>query len=703
MKIEEMIAANRADCSGCEACANICPKNAITMTRDAEGFVYPKINLDLCIKCGRCDKTCPALNFKKKEITAFPTTFVAIHPDNKILRHSSSGGVFTALSEIILNSGGVVFGAGFNRNWHVLHTKARTFDELENLRGSKYVQSRIGDVYRQVKDALKYQKVLFSGTPCQCAGLKHFLGGDHENLLTVDILCHGTPSPALWESYIGELDSRNEIAHVNFRSKRSGWGTVFEVNYFNRGHYIRKLKDNLYGRLFLNEIISRPSCHNCKFKIPYGKSDLTMGDAWGVKNFAPKMFDFRGVSLVFIHTPKGKDFFEGIKLNSRPVSFGKATSYNPSSIIADNMDPRRESFFADFAKTADKFAVMEKYYYQEDEAIRKKVKKQNSTSFQKNYREIAAQIRKNFKRNILVATSTTDAAAKKSLIADLERNYPNCGIYLLQPAAEGKFICTETFSSLDFEPGAEPDAFTDFAAKFNITDIFIDKDFKFDSTAAINGIAKYIRKNFKRNILVATSTTDAAAKKSLIADLERNYPNCGIYLLQPAAEGKFICTETFSSLDFEPGAEPDAFTDFAAKFNITDIFIDKDLSGDSFSAINEIAAHIRKNFKRNILIVTSPLADDNQKFLGEYFYKNFPNCGIYLLQPAAKGKFVCTETFSSLTFELEAKTSVFKNFAAHFSLTDIFIENPLNWKSNAFIEWIRVCGLPMKTFPKIAK
>ena len=703
MKIEEMIAANRADCSGCEACANICPKNAITMTRDAEGFVYPKINLDLCIKCGRCDKTCPALNFKKKEITAFPTTFVAIHPDNKILRHSSSGGVFTALSEIILNSGGVVFGAGFNRNWHVLHTKARTLDELENLRGSKYVQSRIGDVYRQVKDALKYQKVLFSGTPCQCAGLKHFLGKDYENLLTVDILCHGTPSPAVWESYIGELDSRNEIAHVKFRSKRNGWGIDLEINYSDRGHYICNLTKNLYGKLFLRNLTLRPSCQNCKFRIPHEQSDLTIGDAWGVKNFAPKMFDFRGVSVVFIHTTKGKEFFEQTNLKKQEVKFTDAIKKNQYAISPTIADTRRENFFADFAKTADKFAVMEKYYYQEDEAIRKETIKQNQRAFKKNYREFVAQIRKNFKRNILVATSTTDAVAKKSLIADLERNYPNCGIYLLQPAAEGKLVCTETFSSLDFEPGAEPDAFTDFAAKFNITDIFVDKDFKFDSTAAINGIAKYIRQNFKRNILVATSTADAAAKKSLIADFERNYPNCGIYILQPAAEGKFVCTETFSSLDFELGAEPDAFTDFAAKFNITDIFVDNDLSGDSFSAINGIAAHIRKNFKQNILVVTSPLADDDQKFLGEYFYKNFPNCAIYLLQPAAKGKFICTETFSSLTFELEAKTSVFRDFAAHFSLTDIFIENPLNWKSNAFIEWIRVCGLPMKTFPKIAK
>ena len=183
MKIEKMIAANRADCSGCAACANICPRNAIEMTRDVEGFAYPKINPELCIKCGRCDATCPALNFKAKIFDAFPKTFAAIHIDETIRRHSSSGGAFTALSEIILRNGGVVFGAAFDENWHVFHKAARTLDELENLRGSKYVQSQIGDVYRQVKDALKSSKVLFSGTSCQCAGLKHFLGSDPENSL----------------------------------------------------------------------------------------------------------------------------------------------------------------------------------------------------------------------------------------------------------------------------------------------------------------------------------------------------------------------------------------------------------------------------------------------------------------------------------------------------------------------------------------
>ena len=168
MKIEDMIQKNRADCCGCEACANICPRNAIEMRRDFEGFAYPRIRSELCISCGKCDSICPSLNSVKKFPDALPKVFAAINPDEKIRRHSSSGGVFSALSEIILRDGGKVFGAGFDKNWHVVHTCAENFDELENLRGSKYVQSQIRGVYRRAKNFLESGvKVLFSGTPCQ--------------------------------------------------------------------------------------------------------------------------------------------------------------------------------------------------------------------------------------------------------------------------------------------------------------------------------------------------------------------------------------------------------------------------------------------------------------------------------------------------------------------------------------------------------
>ena len=155
MKIEDMISKNRADCSGCSACANICPKNCISMERDAEGFAYPQINHEVCIQCGRCEKVCPALNFKPIMPDKLPEVFVAVYPDEKVRRHSSSGGVFTALSELVLSTGGIIFGAVFDENWRVIHTSAENLDELENLRGSKYVQSQIGDVTSASKLNLK--------------------------------------------------------------------------------------------------------------------------------------------------------------------------------------------------------------------------------------------------------------------------------------------------------------------------------------------------------------------------------------------------------------------------------------------------------------------------------------------------------------------------------------------------------------------
>ncbi|MBR0260478.1 MAG: Coenzyme F420 hydrogenase/dehydrogenase, beta subunit C-terminal domain [Selenomonadaceae bacterium] len=479
MKIEEMIAANRADCSGCEACANICPKNAITMTRDAEGFAYPKIDSELCIKCGRCDATCPALNFTKKTITELPPVFVATYQNDKILRHSSSGGMFTALSEIVFNNGGVVFGASYDKNWHVCHTVAKNLDELENLRGSKYVQSQIGDVYRRVKETLKSTSVLFSGVPCQCAGLKHFLGKDYDNLLTVEILCHGVPSPAIWESYIGELSYAHEVTRVNFRSKREGWGTSrIDINFADKGHFTNTNVNHLYGRLFLRGLSERPSCQICKFKFPNGQSDLSLGDAWGVKDFAPEMYDKRGVSVVFVHTAKGKDFFERANLNAKQVKFADAVKKNSRFIAPTLSDQRREKFFAELAENPDWFSVMRQYYIQGDEEIRKIRNKNNGALFKKMFQEILSPMRKQFSQNALIVSSVRDKSGQEFLATFFEQNLENCGFYFLQPRDNGKFLCTENFSGFKFEL-KDNDALSGFVKKYNITGIFVEKPLDF--------------------------------------------------------------------------------------------------------------------------------------------------------------------------------------------------------------------------------
>ena len=484
MKIEEMIAADRAKCSGCEACSNICPKNAIEMIRDAEGFAYPKINKKLCINCGRCDATCPALNFKPKANYILPEVFAAIYPDAKILRHSSSGGIFSALSEIVLKSGGVVFGAGFDENWHVLHTSAKNLDELENLRSSKYTQSKIGDVYRQVQDALKSKQVLFSGVPCQCVALKHFLGRDYDNLFTVDIICHGVPSPALWEKYIGDLGYAHEITHVNFRSKRNGWSSRLDVNFADKEPIVITTVKNLYGKLFLGGISERPSCHVCKFKFPNSLSDLTLGDAWGVKDFLPEMYDSRGVSVVFIHTDKGKNFFEQANLKKQQIKFADAVKKNPRFLAATVADSRREKFFADLASNTDWVSVMRKYN-EDDETLSKETGKRNSVAFKKKFAEILTQVRQKFAQNILVVSSVREDEEHKKLEGFFEQGLKNCVKYFLRPKEEGQFVCTENFSGVKFDL-QDIAALTDFVKQYNMTAVCVEKPLNFgDASSAI--------------------------------------------------------------------------------------------------------------------------------------------------------------------------------------------------------------------------
>ena len=473
MKIEEMILKNRADCSGCEACANICPKNAIKMVRDAEGFAYPKINAELCIKCGRCDSVCPSLNFVKSFPDALPKIFAAIHPDEKIRRHSSSGGAFSALSEIILQSGGLIFGASFDKNWHVVHTCARNLEELENLRGSKYVQSQIRDVYRQVKTALKSKKVLFSGTPCQCAGLKRFLGRDYENLLTVEIICHGTPPPALWEKYIGEFGRAHEITHVNFRSKRHGWqNSNLEITFADQGHYSKPLNQEIYAKNFLYGLTERPACHTCKFKFPSVQSDLTIADAWGVQNFAPEMFDNRGTSLVIIHTDKGEKFLSQANLKTQRVKFFDAVIKNPRFITATVPDERRGQFFQ-LLQRHDYLAVMQKFFAENDPAMRQRVDKKSQLILSATCQQIFANYSQRQKRNVLILTTKYNGGSEIFLDHYINLHFRDCGVYILKKAQNNQLVCMERNLSFRFSLEENAVKLSALVKNFGITEIFV--------------------------------------------------------------------------------------------------------------------------------------------------------------------------------------------------------------------------------------
>lgn len=301
---------DKKDCCGCSACVQRCPKNCIRMYPDEEGFLYPSIDETLCVDCGLCEKVCPVLNKGDERI---PVRAVAIKNDDENIRlNSSSGGAFTALAIKILNEGGVVFGARFNDEWEVVHDYIENADNLHLFRGSKYVQSYIGVTYLQAESFLKNgRKVLFSGTSCQIAGLKRFLGREYENLLTVDVICHGVPSPIVWKDYLDDLISRKkikgvssleDISTVSFRSKVTGWH-IFSMEITGRsgGKLSEPLSKNVFMQGFHNNMYLRPSCYDCPARKGKSGSDISLGDYWGVENHHPCFADDAGVGLVLVY------------------------------------------------------------------------------------------------------------------------------------------------------------------------------------------------------------------------------------------------------------------------------------------------------------------------------------------------------------------------------------------------------------------
>ena len=346
------------NCCGCSACVNICPKHCISMVSNSEGFKYPAVNETECISCGRCRQACPILNKKKiDENQRSPLVYAAINQNDETRMASSSGGLFTLLAERIFARGGVVYGACFSKDYrHVYHKSVTDMKALSELRGSKYVQSDLRFVYKEIKENLLQKKfVLFSGTPCQVEGLKSFLGKEHETLLCVDLICHGVPSPKVWARYVEEKEREYgaKCKKVVFRNKKYGWDKYHvSFEFLNEKIYCESLSNDPYMRAFLRNITLRESCSNCCFKKKNRVSDLTIADFWGVKEYCPNMYDNKGTSLAFIHTTKGELFFEEISeaLLKQVVDFEKAIAYNPSMIESSKVSKYRTVFFKNLDK-----------------------------------------------------------------------------------------------------------------------------------------------------------------------------------------------------------------------------------------------------------------------------------------------------------------------------------------------------------------
>ena len=347
---------NKSMCCGCWACYNACPKHCITMEEDNEGFRYPKIDANLCIDCGLCEKVCPIL--KPKMDDTIPQSYVVQQKDEEILRTSTSGGFFTSISKYAIENGGVVFGAAFNDDMELSHSYSETLEGCKKFRGSKYVQSLIGETYKQAKSFLDEDRVvIFSGTPCQIAGLYGYLGKKkYENLITVDLVCHGTPSPLLLRKYLAYHAEKLDSPVVDYRSRDKYYGYDFSTATIwfadRKKQYHKGKESDLMLGLYFKNICSRPSCYHCHFKTLHRISDITIFDCWDARSVSHK-FSNKGATNVFIHTEKGRLVFEKLKDDFIWASSDINQIIKRDGVMIKNSVPinfKREAFFKDLHK-----------------------------------------------------------------------------------------------------------------------------------------------------------------------------------------------------------------------------------------------------------------------------------------------------------------------------------------------------------------
>lgn len=344
-------------CCGCGACMNICPQKAISMQEDKFGFLYPQIDTNACIKCGACKRVC---NFQYRVEENIPIqTFAACAKSESVLKSAASGGVFSALAIAILSKGGVVFGAAFDKTWRVCHIGIESVEKLYKLQGSKYVQSNVDTTYQQVKRLLKEgRNVLYSGTPCQIAGLYGYLGKDDVNLLTVDLICHGVPNQRMFLDYLSTFGT---IITFSFREKSAGWGKNGSVTVSIQGKTEKKKlweSEQPYLYYFGNGLIQRDSCYQCKYTCQHRPADITVGDYWGIEKQHPDHlgkngFDTKkGISVIIANTEKGVEAIRGCTqyIDLKESTFEKAAAGNAQLIRPTVKKPERQEILDLYAK-----------------------------------------------------------------------------------------------------------------------------------------------------------------------------------------------------------------------------------------------------------------------------------------------------------------------------------------------------------------
>lgn len=360
-------------CCGCSACAQVCPRECISMREDAQGFLYPEIDSSRCVDCRLCQKTCPV---QAQRNPGPANAYLAYCREDSVRKTSSSGGIFTLLAEEIWKNKGKVCAAVYGEAFRVEHIVTEDASQIGRMRKSKYMQSDLKNCFCEIKASLEAEKeVLFVGTPCQTAGLRKYLKKDYSGLFCVDIVCHGVPSYKVFQKYIADTFPGRKLSHVDFRDKTTGWKNYSVTFSFSDGGTERMKRERcLYFNGFVQNLFLRPSCYHCQFKDENYESDLTLGDFWGIERIFPEKDDDKGAGLVLVHTNKGEQLLTSLKsrIYLEKVSGREYIQRNPSICLPAAENPKRGEFFEQFTRYS--FPVLWDYVHTESALQKLKMK-----------------------------------------------------------------------------------------------------------------------------------------------------------------------------------------------------------------------------------------------------------------------------------------------------------------------------------------
>lgn len=337
------------ECYLCKGCSNICPTNAIEYSIEEKGFFYPKIDELKCIHCNLCERSCPVLNKIDSPEDNYPIAYAVKSKNIETRLKSTSGGVFFELGMYILKQGGCVCGTIFDNNFQVIHVLTEENSMLEKMRGSKYAQSEVGMIYRNIKKALDTGRmVLFCGCPCQTAALKLYINKEYNNLIIIDLICHGIPSQKFLDEYMKKLEKKykSEIVDIEFRNKISGWhNSSIKIKFKNGKVYRNPIVIDTYMRGYFSGTTMKDSCYTCNVKGFHSGSDITIGDLWGAEINFPQLDDNLGLSAVFVNTKKGDDLLKLLDLIKIKIAKEQIIKFNRNVVESTKPSQNREEFY----------------------------------------------------------------------------------------------------------------------------------------------------------------------------------------------------------------------------------------------------------------------------------------------------------------------------------------------------------------------